>query len=215
MEEKLPFILPGKTSSETLEQHWKRYFFARKFVKNKTVLDVACGSGYGSFILSKYAKTIVGVDMSQDALKYAKKNYSAKNLRFYQMDAKKLGYPDNFFDIVISFETIEHVRKYDLFLKEIKRVLKVGGTVIMSTPNFGFPLPKNKFHISNFTKDEFISLFSKNFSNVEFFGQSKKFISFPGRGILERIIGIRRNENIYKLDKNQNPRNIIASGIKK
>ncbi len=107
-------------------RHIERYQFAQQFLKpDWIVLDAACGSGYGSEILSKKAKKVIGIDINQEAINYAQNHYSQPNITYLVGDLNQnLNFPDEYFDAIISFETIEHVRNQHLLLAEFKRVLK-------------------------------------------------------------------------------------------
>ncbi|MCF7834543.1 class I SAM-dependent methyltransferase [Candidatus Gracilibacteria bacterium] len=193
--------------------HYERYDFAKNYCKDKVVLDIASGSGYGSFILSKRAKKVIGVDISQESIDYCKKNIKNGNLEFVTGNGKNIPLEDNSCDLIVSFETIEHILEYDNFLSELKRVLQHGGKLIISTPNFRGEIIKNKYHVSNFTTDLFIKTVS-NFFNIEnIYYQGKHFYPFPGRGILESLFGISRNIKIHsdKPDYNHHVTIIEAS----
>ena len=145
--------------------------FASKFVANKVVLDVACGAGYGSnYLITCGAKEVLGVDLSKNAIEYAKNHYSKKNLYFLQGNAVSLPFHNNFFDVVVSFETIEHINEYEKYLEEIKRVLKPRGIFICSTPNIKYT-QHPYFHVKEFYPEEFFSLLEKHFGNIERYGQ--------------------------------------------
>src|SRR3989344_6265758 len=166
----------GNSDKLLEEEHIDRYRFALGYVNDKVVLDIACGSGYGSKLLSAKAKEVIGVDVSKESIEYARKNFHAKNVKFQLGDATNLYFiKDNSLDAVISFETIEHIYKYENFLNEIKRVLKKRGTFIVSTPNKRYSSnnlekPRNQFHVIEFYIFEFNSLLLKYFSDVEIFG---------------------------------------------
>lgn len=202
----------SKNSSMVFLQHLERYKFASKYTKEKVVLDVACGSGYGTeYLLRNGASKAVGVDISEKAIDEAKSKHSGE---FHIMDATNLAFEDNHFDCVVSFETIEHLTEYRKFLEEIRRVTKNDGIVIMSTPNYIFEVVKYRYHVKNFRKEEFINLFKEYFKDVTFFGQSKWFLAFPGRGLLERIFGLTQDTRIYELsDMKINPQIMIAVGV--
>ena len=116
-----------KENDEIYQEHLERYRFACHYIKDLVVLDAACGSGFGTRMMSDIAKKVYGIDISNESIEYAKEKYSNKNIIYEQMDVAKLKYPDNFFDVVVSFETIEHVPAPEEFLKEVYRVLKSGG----------------------------------------------------------------------------------------
>jgi ubiquinone/menaquinone biosynthesis C-methylase UbiE len=161
----------------TIKQHIKRYELVEKTVANKTVLDIACGTGYGSNILSKTAKGVIGIDISQEAIEQAKKEYSNTNIKFQQGDAAHIPFPDNTFDAIVSFETIEHLPKeaVEKYLGELKRVLKPDGEIYISSPDItGFSLGKvssNHFHIQEFTKENFEKLLAKYFLIEQVYAQ--------------------------------------------
>lgn len=162
-------LIPEKNQNDLiLGEHLARYYFARSFVKGKKVLDVACGTGYGTKILAEAgAIETFGVDISTEAIDYARENYSSENAKFSLGNAEKLDFPDKEFDVIVSFETIEHLNDYCKFLKEIKRVLKEDGTFIVSTPNKALYPEGNPFHVKEFYRDEFISELRQFFENVK------------------------------------------------
>lgn len=114
-------------------EHRHRYSLLDEVVKEKLVLDAACGSGYGSYIISRNARMVIGIDISKEAVDFCKQNYTNSNLKYMQMSVAKMDFEDNIFDVVVSFETIEHL-PYTLqcdFLKEITRVIKKDGLLII------------------------------------------------------------------------------------
>ncbi len=159
------------------QRHINSYIFASKFVQNKVVLDVACGSGTGStYLASRGAKALFGGDISKDALRDAKRwNRDWWRVGFILLDAEALPFADNSFDVVVSFETIEHLKQPDKFLSGCRRVLKKGGFFICATPNkkVGSPLfrkPVNPYHLREFYPGELCQLLSKYFVNIEVYG---------------------------------------------
>jgi ubiquinone/menaquinone biosynthesis C-methylase UbiE len=169
-------VTPTETGPRYFE-HLKRYYFAMTLAGGKKVLDAACGTGYGSNILALTAKQVTGIDISREAIAYAKAKYSSPRIQFEQMDVTKLRYPDLTFDAVVSFETIEHIRNYDKFLEEVRRVLKPGGRFIVSTPNrdtfgCGLSTPYVKYHCQEFSLTEFSALLKKHhFAISAIYGQ--------------------------------------------
>ena len=169
-------------------EHLQRYFSLCDVVKGLDVLDVACGEGYGSNFMAETAGSVVGVDISSEAVQHAKCRYVRSNLSFKQGSATDLSFfQDGSFDAVVSFETIEHIDEpsQQAFLAEIKRVLRPEGFLVMSTPDkkiysdlHGY---HNEFHIHEFYKDEFVGFLKSKFSNVTLFNQY-----FEVTGILER-----------------------------
>ncbi|OGW39029.1 MAG: hypothetical protein A2Y97_02330 [Nitrospirae bacterium RBG_13_39_12] len=173
-------VIEGITPERIWLDHVSRYRFAANYVKNKKVLDIACGSGYGSKILIENgAISVTGMDISQDTIDYAKNRYVADGLDFIQGDILHVGFPDNFFDIVISFETIEHLKNYRKAILEIRRVLKEDGLLIISSPNRRLTSPgksineppNNEHHFIEFSKEEFTSLLSEYYEIMGLYGQ--------------------------------------------
>ena len=116
-------------------EHLHRYAITIDYIKGKTVLDIASGEGYGTNLLSKYAEKVFGVDIDETSIELAKKKYSSKNLEFKIGRADLIPLEDSSMDVVVSFETLEHHDKHQEMMLEIKRVLKPGGILIMSTPD--------------------------------------------------------------------------------
>jgi len=165
-------VLPNDERTKFLfQEHTIRYLFASQFTTSKSVLDAACGSGYGSAILSKSGATkVVGIDNSSEAIDYCEKNYKKENLEFKKNNCEKITL-DTTFDVVVSFETIEHLKNQDNFLTEVKRVLKDDGIFIVSTPNTDTYPSDNPFHYKEFTESEFKLFLGKYFSNITIFYQ--------------------------------------------
>lgn len=157
-------------------EHRSRYHFAAKFVSGKTVLDIACGTGFGMKILADAgAKYILATDMSEDALQISREVLSAGS-DLLRSDGTRLPFEDASIDAVTSFETVEHVPNYEDFVAELRRVLKNDGVLVMSTPNALYTKPVNgkpcnPFHVYEFTPEEFRELLQKHFGTVELFGQ--------------------------------------------
>lgn len=153
-------------------EHIVRYRVAADLVKGKTVLDIASGSGYGCVELALTAKKVYGVDIDKDAIAYAKKNYAADNIEFIEGDGVKIPLEDNQVDVVVTFETIEHIEDYDTFMKEVSRVLSPDGLLILSTPNdIEFP-EDNHYHVHEFEEDELTKLVKRYFKNTEHYYQA-------------------------------------------
>ena len=171
------FIIPNRTHYVTFQEHICRYAFASKFVRNKVVLDLACGSGYGSnYSLKKNAKEVVGGDVSKHALEHARKHYREHGLNFVRLDATSLPFLHDSFDVIISLETIEHIKEYRMFLSECRRVLREKGVLICSTPNKEMyspftEKPLHPFHVHEFYIMELYELLKEYFMDIMFFGQ--------------------------------------------
>jgi O-antigen biosynthesis protein len=156
-------------------EHYHRYAMVLGLAKDKTVLDVACGEGYGSFLMADVAATVVGLDISEEVICHASSLYDRPNLNFLQGSATKIEFPDNSFDLVISFETIEHLAEQEQMLAEIRRVLHPDGVFIISSPNRPIYSEEsgehNEFHVKELDFQEFDSLLRLNFQVIQYFGQ--------------------------------------------
>lgn len=162
-----------------LLEHIARYQFALPYVKEGRVLDISCGSGFGTQFVAKKAKhiieQIVGIDIDQETIQYAKGRYHHPKAAFKQYDAvdvqlaQKLGQ----FDLILSFETIEHIANEQQFLKNIYDMLKPGGRLVLSTPfgqGRGIPCG-SPFHVHQITKEEFCMMFDQ-YAEKEFYYQN-------------------------------------------
>ena len=162
-------------SKNNLLEHLVRYNLLPGSIE-MTVLDLGCGAGHGSNMLAKKYKKVVGVDISEEAIGYAKNNWSLPNIEFVIGNSMDLPFEDNSFDVVASFEVFEHLNDWKKFLSEIKRVLKPKGIVYISTPNKtlyspGTKKPINPHHVFEMTIPEFKEALDGYFEIEEFYGQ--------------------------------------------
>jgi SAM-dependent methyltransferase len=177
-EEQLEFTgerLTGAATGQVEIEHLHRYFLARDFGRGRDVLDIASGEGYGTAILAQVARSVIGVDISEQAVRFAARNYRKDNLSFRVGDARNIPLPDAAVDVVVSFETIEHLSEQEQFLSEIKRVLRPGGLLVMSSPDRDVYSSggdtANPFHVRELTAAEFTALLSRHFAHVAASGQ--------------------------------------------
>jgi ubiquinone/menaquinone biosynthesis C-methylase UbiE len=173
--------IPGRYGTLSYE-HLHRYALAGEFVKGKTVLDIACGEGYGSYLLAKNAQKVIGVDISEDCVLHASEKYAPRtNLEFILGSCIDIPSGEDVFDVVVSFETIEHLAEQTKMLEEFKRVLKKDGVLLISSPNKKIYKEdderKNKFHVKELFLDEFIDLLSSKFKHISIMGQRLTFSS--------------------------------------
>ena len=190
----LPFtgerIVPGMAAEQLFREHEARYVFAGKFVKNKRVLDVACGSGIGTdYLLKAGAQSCLGLDIDNGAIDYARAVY--KDCDFVQCDATSLCLLDGTVDAVVSFETIEHIKNQKKFLLECRRVLRPGGILVCSTPNRTLSRwgEDNPFHFQELTVAEFSELLRTIFAEVQLYAQRNRFYPlYVGRRVLVTLL---------------------------
>jgi ubiquinone/menaquinone biosynthesis C-methylase UbiE len=171
-------LIPEKhMQSLTYGEHLARYYAAKQIVKNKTILDIASGAGYGTAILAESAKKVYGIDYSNDAIKYAKSLYKKENLQFLQGDASNIPLDDSSLDVVVSLETIEHIPKPEKFVQEVVRILKPNGIFYVSTPNDDEFTEGNEYHLHEFTFTELDKLIKKYFKYSNYYYQGTWFAS--------------------------------------
>ncbi len=164
--------LPGRLAYE----HIHRYAFCVELARGKRVLDAACGQGYGSALLSETATHLVGVDRDPTTIARARQSYAGcSNALFMTADCAHLPFAEAEFDLVVSFETLEHVELQDQMLAEFARVLKPDGILVISTPNrpvYSPPgKPPNPYHVKELDVGEFAAALKKCFRHVRMLGQ--------------------------------------------
>jgi ubiquinone/menaquinone biosynthesis C-methylase UbiE len=157
-------------------EHMHRYCWAQSLCTGRTVLDIACGEGYGSAVLAKVAESVIGVDISQDAVDHASRNYAGyANLRFAQGSATRIPVDNASMDVAVSFETLEHLADQEEMLAELRRVLKPSGLLVISSPNKKVYSDErdyvNEFHVKELYFDEFDALLHRHFGATSHFGQ--------------------------------------------
>ena len=188
MSTSLPFtgerFVPGapEAKGEMWYEHWHRYHFLLPVVAGRRVLDVACGDGYGSALMRRSAAAVHGVDISGEAIAHARRMSSADaQLAFTEASCTALPLADGSVDVVVSFETIEHIDTQAAFLDEVRRVLSPEGLFIVSSPNKaeysdrrGFA---NAFHVRELYRDELEALLAPRFAHRRWLGQRNLFAS--------------------------------------
>lgn len=156
-------------------EHLHRYALACELARRRDVVDVASGEGYGSMLLAARARSVVGIDMAADAVAHARARYVRENLRYIEGSATALPLPAKSTDLVVSFETIEHLHDHDTMLREIRRVLRPGGRLLMSSPDKRYYSEAtghvNPFHVRELYAAEFEALVGRWFRHVAAFFQ--------------------------------------------
>lgn len=163
-------------------EHWHRYAFAQPLVQGKRVLDAACGEGYGSALLAQKATQVTGVDISGQTIAHARARYGhVANVDFHTGDAAALSFDDGSFDVVVSFETLEHLTAQEDLVAGFARVLGNDGLLVMSSPDrttyseaVGF---HNEFHVRELDRDELLDLLGAHFRHVRLYAQKLLFQS--------------------------------------
>lgn len=167
--------VPGTWSEIAAYEHRPRYAFASSLAAGKRVLDFGCGSGYGAADLARQAAYVTAVDISEEALAYAREHHKAPNLVFERRDDLAEGLEPASFDLITCFELVEHLARPDhlRLLASLKRLLAEDGLLLISTPNpaatanYG----ENPFHLHEMSETEFRATLTSAFPEVRFLGQ--------------------------------------------
>lgn len=163
-------------------EHVHRYALTRTLASGKRVLDMACGEGFGSAVLAPVARSVLGVDLSAEAIRHAKSRYGLlPNLSFREADATRFDPGSDRFDLILSFETLEHVEDQEGLVGGIAGALAEGGCALISSPDKaeysdanGY---QNEFHVRELYRDEFVALLLRHFRHVRLYGQRLFFHS--------------------------------------
>lgn len=203
-------FVPGVLKPRLAEEHEARYALARQMAAGKKVLDIACGTGYGSAELRRVAEIVTGVDVSEESIAYAKSNFENSNVNFIRASACDSLFAPASFDLITSFETIEHLDRPQRkkCLENLRSWLKPNGTLLLSTPNKRITSPwsdkpLNRYHVKEFTRPELEQELAPYFEIEKFLGQRlvpKIYTYYPVRKsirLFEKIFGFKNN--IYDL----------------
>ena len=163
-------------AGEIRHEHLHRYAWCARLAKGKDVLDIACGEGYGSAMLAARAKSVVGVDIDDATIEHARGVYRGiVGLQFQRGDAAEIPLADSSIDLVVSFETIEHHDRHREMIAEIRRVLRPGGLLVLSSPNRDvysqLSGQHNEFHVKELDFRELDTALREQFEDVIYFGQ--------------------------------------------
>lgn len=168
---------------EIAYEHWHRYAFARPLARGRRVLDAACGEGYGSALLARSGARVLGLDVDAGAVAHARLRYrDVDGLQFDCADATALdALPDAGFDLIVSFETLEHVHAQERLLDGFARLLAPGGLLLVSTPDkhaySDLTGEVNPHHVRELYRPEFEALLQARFPARRLFGQKLLFQS--------------------------------------
>jgi ubiquinone/menaquinone biosynthesis C-methylase UbiE len=173
-------------------EHIHRYEMVFPYVSDDSrILDIACGNGFGSYLLSnKTSGEVTGADISPETIEKCRHSFpKQENLKFRVMDGTKLPFENDYFDLLVSFETIEHTTQFREMLAEFARVLKKDGLAVISTPNIVVNSPggivTNPYHTQEFTYDELQVILNTSFSDVKIGGQ--KYVRYSNKTFRNRI----------------------------
>lgn len=197
-------FVPGISSQRLADEHLARYAFVKKFVFGKDVLDIACGTGYGSNELGSVARGVWGVDVSISCIEYACTHFIRDNLTYICADGTGNCFQPNTFDVICSFETIEHLDERDRrrFVRNLASWLRPNGKLILSTPNKKITSPWSKkplnpYHVIEFSRSGLEKELENEFFVLERLGQRmvKKIFVFRFVRLCIRFI-----EKVFRLN---------------
>lgn len=165
----------GFVGESTELAHIDRYQFITGFTENKSVLDIACGSGYGTYMISNLGKaaSVFGVDLDESAVQYGNLKYPANNIKRVVADATEFSSVEKF-DVIICFETIEHIPNYLKLVENLWHNLKSDGIIFISTPitQLTTQKPLNPYHVIEWNFFDFHKLFDRKLELAEIFIQN-------------------------------------------
>ncbi len=190
-------IVPGTAEWELLEEeHRQRYEFFAPHCKGLRILDLACGTGYGSRLLAQLgAASVTGVDISAEALECARTHFAHPAVEFVQCDAANIRTLGKQFDAAVSFETIEHLANPEMLLREVHGLLRPGAFFVCSTPNRDFERKSstpNPYHLCEWSYAEFDSAFARYFEIEGRFHQSPSPAYVRHLQLLSELEGIQK-----------------------
>ena len=172
-------VLQAGMDFDVETEHLNRYVFVSRFANGKTVLDAACGSGYGAYLLAQSGAVVTGIDISGEAIEMASSKFNHERTKFVKGDVKALPFNAKSFDFVVSFETIEHIQKdeQEIFVAEVSRVIRDDGIFICSTPNAAFAgnTGCNPYHKHEMELKEFQGLIQSYFKYCRLARQRQTF----------------------------------------
>jgi ubiquinone/menaquinone biosynthesis C-methylase UbiE len=172
-------VIPGEVNDDLWAEHIARYAFAARLASEARVLDIGCGTGYGTAELAQQARSATGIDVSADAIAYARAHYPLPNTTFVTASATALPFAAASFDLITAFEVIEHLENWHELLMEARRLLHPSGTFLVSTPNKLYYAESradrgpNPFHTHEFEFDEFHDALAAVFPNVTLLLQNR------------------------------------------
>jgi 2-polyprenyl-3-methyl-5-hydroxy-6-metoxy-1,4-benzoquinol methylase len=160
-------MVPGETACDPrdLLAHLSRYRWAQDFCRGKEVLDAACGCGYGTKIIAKVATSVHGIDNNAAAIQYAWEHYKADNNGFEERSVYAVSRIKASFDVVVSFETIEHLRRPERFVRQVYDLLHPGALFIVSAPQSGEVM--SEWHFWDFTKEALAEVLATSFDMTD------------------------------------------------
>jgi SAM-dependent methyltransferase len=182
-------------------RHLAAYRLAGGLARGKRVLDAGCGEGFCTQVLADLATKVVGVDYHAESIDTARRKWRKPNLSFHVVDLAREAAGAGEFDLVLNFQVLEHVSDEATFLRNLKRAMAPGATLVLTTPNVTTSFSENPCHLREYTAEQLQRLLETVFSSVELRGVfgNAKVVEFDRerRRAVERILrldplGLRR-----------------------
>jgi 2-polyprenyl-3-methyl-5-hydroxy-6-metoxy-1,4-benzoquinol methylase len=170
-------------------RHLKAYDLVSSCVKSAEVLDIGCGDGYGAYHMSRFVKSVVGIDYDEPAIVNAREKYNAPNLSYELLDAEKVNSLGSKFDVITCFQNIEHIEHPENMVEGVKKILKPNGLFIVSVVNRLLRQGKSPYHYREYSPVELESFMSNYFSKQLLFG-------IYGKGIMQEFMTPREKDGI-------------------
>jgi 2-polyprenyl-3-methyl-5-hydroxy-6-metoxy-1,4-benzoquinol methylase len=146
------------------------YRYALTLARDRSLLDAGCGEGFGTVTLTTVARAVVGMDYSADAVAVCRRTWERPNLRFVQHDLTDLeAYPERF-DLIVSFQVLEHLVDPRPFLTGLRAHLASGGRLLLTTPNRLTSFSENPYHVREYSAAELRELLAGVFGRVTILG---------------------------------------------
>jgi SAM-dependent methyltransferase len=194
------FLVPGKSGERIEADHMARYHFACKFAQGKSILDIACGTGYSAPLFIKAgAVKYDGVDINEKLVKYANYTYGSDCVNYHVGDICSFNNAKSY-DLITCYETIEHVENYEAVIRNLYSLLNHAGVLLISSPNRPITSPRcsslhdkpaNEFHVQEFIPEEILSILN-NYGFVagpdDIYGQRQRRVY--SNILLNRIIRV-------------------------
>jgi SAM-dependent methyltransferase len=208
-------VIPGQVEPDLWAEHFSRYRFAanlaKQFAHAPAVLDIGCGSGYGTAALAEIASSATGIDFAPDAIEYARAHYIHPRLTYLPGSATNLPFDDASFDLITAYEVIEHLHDPSQLLAEARRVLRPAGVFLVSTPNKTYYAETraqdgpNPYHLHEFNFADFAQALAAHFpdsaillqNHTDAFSFYDPKTELPVDGFLETVTGIPTDAHFF------------------
>lgn len=198
----------------TEKEHLDRYNFVKPIVEGKKVLDIACGCGYGSYLIATEgkAKEVLGLDLNEDSIRYGNHRFSFPTINRIAGDAQEF-LEENAYDVIVSFETVEHLPKFEQFLENMGKTLAKDGKFFISTPLTKETTTNNinPYHVIEWSFTDFQNLIKKYFNIEDVYIQN---VIYRNKRSLFEILFKNKNKKYKKIEFEKFSNQIDIKNIK-